>query len=493
MDLSPAFGPEDWTAPAAVAETHVSVVTFLGDRAYKLLKPLDLGFLDHRTVEARREACHREVSLNRRLAPDVYLGVADVTDGRGTVLDHLVVMRRMPAERRLTRLLDSPEAVDAVRAVARAVAVFHSTARRAPEIDAAGSRDHLAALWRENLAVMAPYVGTVLDGAPHEGLVRDAHAYLAGRGELWEARTRAGLMRDGHGDLLADDIFICPDGPRILDCLAFADELRWGDVLLDVAFLGMDLEFRGHPELARHLLEAYRGFADEHHPASLWWHLAAYRAGVRAKVTCLRHAQGDPAAAAEARRLHALCARLAARARVRLVLVGGPPGSGKSTIASALAEDGDLVLLRSDEIRKDMAGLAHDAHAAAAPGEGLYRPDRVAEVYAEMIRRAGRLLAMGESVLLDASWSDGWEREAARQVAAAAHAGLAEIRCEVDAGVADARIADRLRRGGGSSDADVAVARAMRRDFSPWPEAVCVDTGGTVADAAGAAREALGG
>lgn len=488
-----ALGPADWTTAAAVAETHVSVVTFIGDRAYKLLKPVDMGFLNHTTREARLRACRWEVELNRRLAPDVYLGVLDVLDADGAPVDHLIAMRRMPGERRLSRLVDGPGGPDAVRAVARAVAAFHAGARRSPQIDAAGSRDALRGLWEQNLRQMAPFAGTVLPDAECAAVAADARTYLEGRGDLLAARAAAGLMRDGHGDLLADDIFVLDDGPRILDCLAFADHMRWGDVLLDVAFLGMDLEARGRSDLAARLLHWYREFGNEHHPASLWWHYCGYRAHVRSKVACLRHAQGDPAAAAEACRLHALAARHLARGRVRMVLVGGPVGTGKSTLATQLAERHDLVLLRTDEIRKDIAGVGHDTSMAAAPGQGPYRPERVAAVYAEAVRRAGRLMALGESVVLDASWSDAGERAAARAAAHAAGARTVELCCHAPEDVAEARVTERMRRGGAVSDADIAVARSMRRAFAPWPEAHVVDTTGAVDDARAAASAMLGG
>lgn len=487
------FAPTDWSTPAGVAETHVSVVTFLGDRAYKLLKPVDMGFLDHSTRQARRAGCEREVALNRRLAPDVYLGVMDVRDADGAVLDHMVVMRRMPAERRLSALLDTGEADDAVRAVARQVAAFHATATRGPQIDAAGSPAALSALWEQSFTQMGPFVGTVLPSAEFDAVREGARAYLAGRGPLLRDRAETGLMRDGHGDLLCDDVFLLPDGPRILDCIAFADHMRWGDVLLDVAFLGMDLEARGHPALASRLLHWYREFADEHHPQSLWHHYVAYRAHVRSKIACLRHVQGDPSAAHEAARLHALAARHALRARVRIVLVGGTPGTGKSVVSAEMAETCGMVLLRSDELRKDMAGLSHTASASAPPGEGLYRPERVAEVYAELVRRAGRLAAMGESVVIDASWSGAGERERIRAEAARSGAAVVELRCDAPAAVAERRVTARQRRGDDASDAGLAVTRDMRARFAPWPEAVTVRTDGTVAEAVATALEALEG
>ncbi len=258
----------DGDRAAAVAETHVSVLVFAGNRAYKLKKPVALGFLDFSTRQAREAACRREVEPNRRLAPDVYLGVADVSGPDGNPCDYLVVMRRMPAGRRLAAL---------VRA-------------------------------------MAPLVGPVLEPelASRAGLAR---RYLAGRGALLEHRAASGMVRDGHGDLLAEDIFLLDDGPRVLDCIEFDDRLRYGDVLADVAFLAMDLERLGAPRLAAQFLDCYREFSGHPHPASLMEHYVAYRAHVRAKVACLRHQQGDGAAAGEAAALLSLAVRHLERGR----------------------------------------------------------------------------------------------------------------------------------------------------------------------------------
>src|SRR5215470_5751941 len=251
---------------ASVAETHVSVLVFVGDRAYKLKKPVAMGFLDFSTREAREAACRREVELNRRLAPDVYLGVADVRGPDGRPCDHLVVMRRMPAERRLAALVRAGADVeDSVRRVARLVAAFHERAATSPEIAAAGSVASVRRNWEDNFEQMAPFVGAVLDAAVAARVRVLAERYLDGRGALFHQRTASGMVRDGHGDLLAEDVFLLDDGPRVLDCIEFDDRLRWGDVLADVAFLAMDLERLGSPGLAARFLDRYREFSGHPH------------------------------------------------------------------------------------------------------------------------------------------------------------------------------------------------------------------------------------
>jgi uncharacterized protein len=468
--------------PSEVAETHVSWVVMLADRAYKLLKPVDLGFLDHRSREARSHACRRETEVNRRFAPDVYLGVLDVLDEGGRPRDHLIEMRRMPAGRRLSALLESEEAPERVAEVARAVAAIHAAAPRSPEISRAGEPQSVIANWRQGLAQVDDVARDLLPAGERRRIAELAIRYLEGRGGLLARRIDEGWVRDGHGDLLCDDVFCLDDGPRLLDCLAFDDRLRHSDVLADAAFLAMDIEAHGAEGLGRQMLEAWSRALGESHPPSLADHYVAYRAHVRAKVACLRRAQGDERAGAEARRLHGLCLRHLERARVRLVLVGGAPGTGKSTIAARVAERLGWTVLRSDAMRRSLHGAPDFGGAPAAYGEGRYSPERRAEVYAALLDDARRRLALGESVIIDASWSALAVRERAREVAEATRSELVEIRCSAPAEVGQRRIADRAARGEDPSEATPEIARRLAVDADPWARASALDTNRPLAD-----------
>ncbi len=496
-------GPESPLATpgghAGVAETHSGVVFFVGDRAYKLKKPLDLGFLDYRSRESRQAACHREVELNRRLSPDVYLGVADVLGPDGHPCDHLVVMRRLPAERRLATLAVAGEPVGQdLRQLARLLAAFHARAEVSAQIDAAASRDALAARWEANAAEMARFTGPVFDPAIAGQVITLARRYLAGREALFSARIAAGLARDGHGDLLADDIFLLPDGPRVLDCLEFDDALRWDDVLADVAFLAMDLERLGRADLAREFLAAYREFAGGTWPDSLAHHHIAYRAQVRAKVAALawEQAGGDATAgeraAYEARGLLELAARHLSAGRIRLVVIGGLPGTGKSALAIRLGEALDAAVLRSDEVRKQLAGLGPAEPAPAPFGQGLYRPEMTESTYGELLRLARVTLAAGQSVVVDATWHDPAWREEARRMAADAVADLTELRCELPVEVIVERIHGRAAAGGDASDATVSLVRRLAASQEPWPSAIAVDTKPSPAQVAENALRSMG-
>ncbi len=463
-----------------LAETHVSLLIFAGDRAYKLKKDTRTSFLDFSSAEWRRQACEREVELNRRLAPDVYLGVAGILGPDGEPCDSLVVMRRMPPERRLARLARDGGCRTCLEAVAETIARFHRTAATGPEIDAEGSRDALLGRWEANIAQMEQFASQLADPSLPERIADLARDYLAGRKPLFDRRIAEGRIRDGHGDLLADDIFCLDDGPRILDCLEFDDRLRYVDVLDEACFLSMDLERIGGKDLGSRFLQAYRQASGEVHPDSLAHHYIAYRAHVRAKVASLRHEQGDPQALEEATNLLEIALRHLEVAKVVLVLVGGLPGTGKSTVARHIAEDHGWTVLRTDEVRKQIAGVPSPAPEAGGYRQGIYSDEMTAATYRTLLERARVLLQDGFSVILDASWSKARWRRMAWDFAQQCVSEFVVLRCEARFDVATDRIAKRARKGGDPSDATATTAQTMAEEFDPWPDAETIDTSGAL-------------
>ena len=482
-----------WPLPleqAAIIETHISTLFFVGDRVFKLHKPVRFGFLDFREREERRVDCEREVILNRRLAPDVYLGVADVVLDCQPI-DHMVVMRRLPEECRLSAIASRGEELTGrLLAIAEALVSFHRSAARSPEISHAATAEALREDWEANFIETDRFVGTVLDESDEAEIRRRAFRWVDGRDGLLASRIATGRVCDGHGDLQADDIFCLDDGVRILDCIEFSDQLRYVDVCADVAFLAMDLERLRHPEAAARFLLSYQELADDWFPESLLHHYLATRAYVRAKVSCLQADQGAPDAVAQARRFHRIARDHLRRSQVTLVLIGGLPGSGKSTLASGLGDARGWSILRSDEIRKDARGSLEER--IAQDPAGHYGPDATDAVYGELLHQAEGALGRAESVILDASWIDGRQRDAARVMAARTSSELVELCCEVPPEEADRRILRRLAQGSSVSEATPDVREAMRRRMDPWEWATVIDTSrGETAEAVAAALAAL--
>ncbi|GAA4607548.1 aminoglycoside phosphotransferase family enzyme/predicted kinase [Actinoplanes octamycinicus] len=409
-----------------LVETHAAMLFLLGDRAYKLRKPVQLGFHDFRRRADRFRVCHREVQLNKRLAPDVYLGVTDVLGPDGEPCDHLVVMRRMPAARRLSTLVRQGAPIGGeLHRLARMLAVFHTHAQRGPAIDVEGARAALQDRWDAALDQLRRSHGDVSSSAEVAEVENRAHEFLAGREALFLDRIAGGRIVDGHGDLSADDIFLLDDGPRVLDCLEYDDRLRYLDVLDDVACLAVDLEHLGAPTLAEGFVAGYRAFSGDTAPPALLHHYAAYRAVLRAAAGCPRPRRDSPP-----HNGHLGDALRHLRAgTVRLVLLGGSPATGRSTLAGQLGG----TVLSADRIWAELAG-----NAAAEPGD---------RIHAEMIWQARRLLEHGATVILDAAWTHEEHRRAARDLAHCTHSELVELR-----------------------------TAAAGRDTDDWPQARTVDS-----------------
>ncbi|GAB3244369.1 bifunctional aminoglycoside phosphotransferase/ATP-binding protein [Nocardioides dilutus] len=461
--------PELAAEPYAVTHlTHSGVVFMVGDRAYKLKRPIQLGFLDFTEVDRRREVCLRELSLNRRLTPDVYLGLGAIQDPISGA-EPVVVMRRLPAARRLASLVRRGVDVDEhLGRLARQLAIFHTHAARSPEIGAEGTCDAIRQRWTDSFDQVRGS-GSMLDPDVVDEIERLTLQFLDGRSRLFEARVAAGRVVDGHGDLLAEDIFCLDDGPRVLDCLEFDDRLRHLDQLDDVCCLAMDLERLGASSAAASFIETYLELTGDTAPPALLHHFIAYRAFVRAKVGCLPGAAGAIADAA----LHArLCLDHLRWGAVRLVVVGGAPGCGKTTLAAGVADRLGFVTINSDRVRKELAGVDPERSASDAFGAGLYTPEWSRRTYDEMLRRAGLLLSMGESVVLDATWGHGEQRQQVVELADDISAELVVFECVLPAEEADRRISARV----GVSDADADIARRLRDQMTPWPGGHRVDT-----------------
>jgi uncharacterized protein len=443
-------------------ETHISLVFLAGDVAYKVKKALRLPFLDYSTLERRHELCREEVRLNRRLAPDVYLGVRAVVPARDGVriapedapgaIEYAVEMRRYDEDATLARR-GADEAV--VRAVGRRLAGFHAEAAVPAEPERAVAA--LAATLDENFATLGELSGhTRIADAQ-----RMALAVLAGRGEELDQRARSGLVRDGHGDLRAEHV-VLEHGIEIVDCVEFDPALREIDVGFDLAFLAMDLT-RSDERAAHALIAAYRDAGGDPGDDELVAFFAAQRALIRAKVSLVRAGQVDAADAArrrgEAVALLGLADRLGWRARLgRLAIVCGMAASGKSTLAAALAERAGAVVLSSDRVRKELLGIPPTSRAPDA----AYTSEVSRRTYTELGRRARELVAGGERVIVDATFRDAADRRAFDGE------GAVWIECRAPDALRVSRAAHRSADAARVSDAGAAIAAGQ--EWAPLAE-----------------------
>lgn len=470
-----------------VHETHTGLVVLVGELAYKVKKPIRTDFLDFSTPERRERACQRELELNRRLASASYLGVAHLSAEWAGTSEPVLVMKRHPDSSRLATMVRHGQPVtESLMAIAQVLARFHEGAERGRSVAAQGTVAAVKARWEANFVEMQQFVDTVVDRQRLEAAERLAAQFIAGRGLLFAGRVHDGRIVDGHGDLLADDIFCRPTGPEIMDCLEFDDNLRYVDTIDDAAFLAMDLEFLGRKDLGEFFLDQYSRLGADPAPQSLRHFYVAYRALVRAKVDCVRFAQGHSDAAADASRHLDIALEHLHACSIRLAMVGGGPGTGKTTLAHALAERVGAAVISTDDVRRAMQNSGDIGGEAGALNAGLYSDENVAAVYGEVLRQAQIELANGRSVILDGTWRDPHRRGEARQLAIQTQSVGLELKCETSVNSAARRVA--ARPTGGLSDATPEIATALANS-QHWPEAHHVDTSQPLSDSVCAAEE----
>lgn len=493
-------------------ETHSSWVVLAGPYAYKLKKPVNLGFLDFTTVERRRADCEEELRLNRRFSPDVYLGIVEITDQSGRYHvsggatgagEPAVWMRRLPEEGMLPAMLARGEG-DArlARRIGRTLAGLHAQAATGPDIDACGSLPSVVANWRENFEQIQPFVGRTISSDINTHIRGYVDRFLHAQASLLERRVREGRVRDGHGDLHAASICIDAGRIRLFDSLQFAPRYRCADVAAEVAFLAMDLEHHGRADLAWAFVDAYVRASGDRELSTLLDFYTCYRAYVRGKVRSLRLAQTEQASddeslpiITESRAYFDLAwAHADGLARPPLVVTMGLPASGKTTLARALAGRLGLVHLSSDLVRKTMAGIQPTQRGTDAFGAGLYDPSMTRRTYAALRRHAARWLRRGRGVIVDATFGSPSERRQLQQLAHRLGTDLRVVLCDADDATLIGRLQRRASEQGVVSDARIELWPELRAAFKPpdeLPDMLRVDATRTMEEATEQALQLL--
>lgn len=437
----PAFYPHQ-VSRLERRDTHISAVFLTGQWVYKLKKPVDFGFLNFETLEARRKYCEQEVLLNQRLSRGIYQGVVEIRqeqtgqfalEGSGEVVEYAVKMVQLPEDTSLHSLLDRQQ-IDTrdLRKLGYYLASFYERSAQSAEIEHYGDPEVIAFNMEENFRQLEPFVGDWAPAEKWEFIRQVSRAFFKNWQKLFKRRVETNRIRDGHGDLRAEHIYFY-NGIQIIDCIEFNDRFRYGDVITDLAFLHMDLEHLGRPDLSRIILAAYVEQADDPELYSLIDFYAAYRAVVKLKVACLRSGEVQEEEKerikAEAQGFLQQAYRYALQfSRPTLWVFCGLPATGKSALSRQIAEDLSLAMLHSDEIRTQGEGCPMSA-GVVPYGEGPYRLEMRHRVYAQMFARAQEQLKSGQSVALDASFSRAKWRQDARQLAADLDTNFIVVEC----------------------------------------------------------------
>src|SRR5271169_1735890 len=453
-----------------IIETHVSLVFLAGDRGYKLKRAIKFPYLDFSSAEQRRIACEAELALNRRTAPTLYLevraltrtangGVGFGTEGR--VVDWVVVMRRFDQsalfdELARTNRLNAP----LMNELADHIAAFHRTAEPRPDHGGAAA---LAAVFEtnHNCLMAARHAGFATEQIVE--IRRRSLERLAAIGTLLDRRRAAGKVRRCHGDLHLRNVCLLEGKPTLFDCLEFSDELASVDVLYDLAFLLMGLAHRGLADFANLVLNRYLDLTDEDDGLAAMPLFLSSRAAIRAHVTAAAmeraaHAENKREMAAEARRYLDLAVRLLRPRPCRLLAIGGLSGTGKSTLAAALAPSLGARVLRSDVIRKQLFGVAPETRLPTI----AYSSQVSRRVYQTLRRKAAEALAAGYSVIIDAVSLKPAERQSLVAVAAAAGVPFAGVWLAAPAATMDLRL--RARRHDASDASPAVLTQQLRQD-----------------------------
>jgi aminoglycoside phosphotransferase family enzyme/predicted kinase len=451
-----------------VIETSCAWVFLQKDRALKVKKPVDFGFLDFTTLDKRRWALERELAFNRTTAPDIYRRLVDILDAQGDVAECALEMRRFdPAD----VLSEHPERLDDPTAeqLGRSLACFHAAAEIRPEGGGTWALGYSITSNAEHLRALKER----LPATEIEPLVAGVDAAFAELTPLLEARRGAGYARRCHGDLHLGNILLEHGEPKFFDCIEFNDQLSEIDVLYDAAFLIMDLWRHDRSSAANRALNGYLDEAARAFQPSLWDGLAALPLMLSVRATVRAVVLASEGKEAQARAYLAAATGHLTPVPATLTAIGGLSGSGKTTLARRLAPGlgaaPGAVVLRTDEIRKRLHG--------AAPLERLpraaYAPQVSTQVYGEMFDLARRALAAGRAVILDAVFLRSEERQTARTIAASLGVAFDGVWLEADPEQLRQRLAS---RSGDASDADIRVMEdQLKRDAGPidWRRLEC--------------------
>ena len=445
-------------------ETHISIVFLAGNRAYKLKRAIRFPFVDFSSIEKRKVFCEREVEINRRTAPELYLGVVPVTEhssglklgGPGRALDWLVVMNRFDQDHLFNAIAkDDKLTPRLVQTVADEVARFHESAEPRPDHGGLGG---LRWVIEDNISEFETFEGHVFEPADVSDYQRHTRVALAGQGALLDERRLAGFVRQCHGDLHLGNICLFRGRPTLFDAIEFNDSIACSDVLYDIAFLIMDLCHRRLYPLANHAFNRYLAMTGDFSGLAAFGLFLSCRAAVRAKIRAIQSQSGDDSQ----RERHADEARAYLREALAylvgspptLIAVGGLSGSGKSTLAAALAPrlgpSPGAVVIRSDVVRKRLLGRRPEDKL----GSEAYTPEMNKRIYAALYQRAAEALSTGYAVIADATFTKSEERSDIARVAREVSIPFAGIWLDVPPEVLKTRVRQRY---GDASDATAAV------------------------------------
>ena len=469
-----------------LVQTHTSFVFLVPPFVYKVKKPVNFGFLNFSTLEQRRHFCAREVALNRRLSPAMYLGVVPIAVRGGRfvfgegeeVVEYAVQMRKLSDGHFLDGLVERgavgrPE----INRLAAALTAFYRAQQPTEEIEAWGRIEKLRISTDENFRQTGPFIGQTLSRPAFETIRAFTEGCYSRHARRFAARVRGRWIRDCHGDLHLEHIHLTPRALHIYDCIEFNDRFRYVDVASDAAFLAMDLDAKGRPDLARHFVAKMAAGLRDPGMLRLMDFYKCYRACVRGKVESLHsiaHAAPDAERAASAERARSYF-RLALRyavagSRPLAVVVMGRIASGKSVLAAALAGELGWEVVSSDRVRKELAGFPLYERTNEAARARLYSGAMTARTYARLFAAAAAAARSHRGIVLDATFASRAQREQMRARVDRRGIDWCVVEAHADDRTVRRRLRERAARPEEISDARLDDFAALTRLYEPPAE-----------------------
>ena len=466
-------------------ETHISKVFLTGDYVYKIKKPVYLEFLDFTTLEKRRYYCRQEVILNRRLTQNVYLDVVAITfkDGEyslnrsGNPIEYAVKMRQLPEDRSMVNLLKRTK-IDRndIEDLALILSNFYSQVSSFRQVHSSGAWENIQANCEENFRQTMIFAGDILDERIFQIIQFATLSFLRRRKELFDNRIDSGKIRDCHGDLRTSHIYFVDDGIQIIDCIEFNDRFRYHDIASDLAFLAMDLDYEGFPQIDRHFLTAYVKYSKDQDVFVLIDFYKCYRAFVRCKVNCMRLQEGGLTEQnkrkllKEALKYLDLAYQYAVKfTRPTLWVVCGMPGSGKSSISKELSRMFGIKTLNSDVIRKELFGMKPGDPSDLPFEEGIYSKGATGLTYGKLLLLAQEEIEKGNSVILDATYGSEHHRVEALRMARDKDVNIVFVECVLKEKLLKERLSNRKTKLS-VSDARLPNFEYFKKRFEPLNE-----------------------
>jgi uncharacterized protein len=470
------------TTEIVVLQTHISWVVLTGPYAYKIKKPVNLGFVDFSTLAQRHFFCQEELRLNRRLAPQLYLEVVALYGtperphfhGQGAPIEYAVKMAQFAQETLLSHLIAVGQLqVSHIDRLAHEVSAFHARIATADPASRFGTPEAIYQPVQENFQHLFDTIADPVRQAHTRTLEAWCQRTFAARRATFAARKRDGFVRECHGDMHLGNMLLLDDEVVIFDCLEFNEDLRWIDVASDVAFLTMDLEDRGRPDLAHRFLNGYLEATGDYSLLVLLPFYLTYRAMVRAKVAGIRLGQShlSPEEAAHVREAFGSYVDLAERytrpSRPRLLMTHGLSGSGKTFATQQLVDATGAIRIRSDVERKRLCGLAPLERSTDRSDLNLYAPDVTERTYAQLAQLAARVVEAGFTVVVDATFLKRAHRDVFRHLAAQLNVPCTILEFRAPAETLRRRVAQRSAQADDASEADLAVLHGQFTALEP--------------------------